>query len=628
MPKSLTVKNFYKGLIDNIEDYSIPHGAYSRVQNWVTKGDKAELRRGLKMIGSADAGAGKSRIYVAENKSTQVKFRARGKKLEYYNETTELWIEIGTDVLVESGEDVSFAQYHGLAGDQVWAGNPYVLLKIMIANPGDYADMYNSTINYKGYIGIADNRMDLWGRLEDNSGLYQSHVDEQNFIDIAAENIGTGNAVDKTFAATLGFKSGGAKRTCFAIVVTDGVEIFTDNFDGTLTGDKGGTGTINYMTGVISVTFKTAPAGSQAITCDYSYEDSTDGGIADFRYSATRVAGEGDVFRQDEGGELMNVLNFKNIKYCFHRHSIWSLELTADDTNAINQVFRKNAGTEFWRIPVPTGDGIYYIDTSDDKDPKVRLLTFDTNTAEVMPIPISDNIDLTDYRFDEACGFQFGDMVIFIIRHKDHSYNDTQIIYYRAGINKGAWDKINYNAENFAIYDGTLICGTSLNNNVYELFSGLDEDESEIPNFVEFNLTDLDLEYLKKLKQFIVIGEIGPDQKIKVSMAFDNGAFVEVGGSDVANVHTYAIQGDGSYVDKGQKVSVGAMVLGKKEVGGGGNQGDIPAYHYMKRIKLFQDRFEKVKVRLEAVELGYASVSEFRYFDIRIKAQKIPSKYR
>lgn len=51
-----------------------------------------------------------------------------------------------------------------------------------------------------------------------------------------------------------------------SVVVTDGVETFTDNSDGTLTGSAGGTGTVNYWTGAISVTFFAAPAlGAEVI---------------------------------------------------------------------------------------------------------------------------------------------------------------------------------------------------------------------------------------------------------------------------------------------------------------------------------------------------------------------------
>ena len=45
--------------------------------------------------------------------------------------------------------------------------------------------------------------------------------------------------------------------------------MFTDDAAGVLTGDQGGTGTVNYTTGAISVTFNTAPTNGQAIQASF-----------------------------------------------------------------------------------------------------------------------------------------------------------------------------------------------------------------------------------------------------------------------------------------------------------------------------------------------------------------------
>ena len=50
-----------------------------------------------------------------------------------------------------------------------------------------------------------------------------------------------------------------------SVIVTDGVEVFGDNADGTLTGSQGGSGTINYTTGAYTVVFNTAPPLDAAI---------------------------------------------------------------------------------------------------------------------------------------------------------------------------------------------------------------------------------------------------------------------------------------------------------------------------------------------------------------------------
>lgn len=50
-----------------------------------------------------------------------------------------------------------------------------------------------------------------------------------------------------------------------SVIVDDTVEVFTDDGLGVLTGDQGGTGTVVYSTGAISVTFVTAPVSGQGI---------------------------------------------------------------------------------------------------------------------------------------------------------------------------------------------------------------------------------------------------------------------------------------------------------------------------------------------------------------------------
>ncbi len=614
------IENFFKGIIDSIEAKAIPRGASSRSLNFVTRGDHIELRRGMARLNTTEdtsAGGITGGIVTERDDGTQIIFASHGKKVVYYNPTTEELEECGSDILGADadGEDVSFAEYKSDAGTQVFFSSPNSgLFKIMVANPTDVITLYDSTKNYKGKIAIKQNRMFLWGRVKDAAGLYLSHIDERARTTVTSENIGTGNAVLKTFAETLDFKAAGAKRSCFGIEVTDGTETFTDDYCGVLTGSLGGTGTINYATGAISVTFKTAPAGSQAITCTYQWEDPTNGGIADFTYSATRVAGEGDIIRQDDGGAMQNVLPIKDIEYCLHRRKTWTFQSTADDTNALNQIYRAKVGLPNWRAAAATGDGIYLIDDSDEKDPKLRLMTYDSaGSGEVIPVPISDNLDLADYLFDHAVVFEWGDYILIACRTTNSNYNNTVIVYDKVW---KSFDKHDYWVNWFGIYGGTLIAGDSLSNNIYTLFSGFDDDDSLITGYWEGNEDNLDIENLKKVKRLVLQGAIQIDQSFKVSMSVDNSKYTEVG----------TVEGSGSYVDRGQSISVGATTVGSHEIGGGGS--GVSAYNYVKEIKLRLDKFERIKIKFEPIGIGYMSISLMKYKDIRIKANKLPKRYR
>lgn len=89
-------------------------------------------------------------------------------------------------------------------------------------------------------------------------------LDENDVLvpyEIDSKTIGTGNGTNKTFAATLDqqlIQPG-------SVVVTDEVETFSDDGSGNLIGDAAGTGTINYVTGAISVTFNTAPTNTTPV---------------------------------------------------------------------------------------------------------------------------------------------------------------------------------------------------------------------------------------------------------------------------------------------------------------------------------------------------------------------------
>jgi len=85
---------------------------------------------------------------------------------------------------------------------------------------------------------------------------------------VNSEAYGTGIGSGKIFthtAANIPLRAG-------SVIVTgpgSPHETFTDNGAGILTGDKGGTGTVSYTTGEISVTFHSDPTG--AITCSYYF---------------------------------------------------------------------------------------------------------------------------------------------------------------------------------------------------------------------------------------------------------------------------------------------------------------------------------------------------------------------
>lgn len=84
-------------------------------------------------------------------------------------------------------------------------------------------------------------------------------------FDTAQELTADGNNSDTEF----GFSLGGPVVPG-SVSVSDGVETFADDGFGSLVGDAGGSGSVNYQTGAVLATFNTAPADTEDIVvCGY-----------------------------------------------------------------------------------------------------------------------------------------------------------------------------------------------------------------------------------------------------------------------------------------------------------------------------------------------------------------------
>lgn len=122
--------------------------------------------------------------------------------------------------------------------------------------------------NTKGGISEADNLIETF-----NEWYSAEYVDEESFA--------TGDASRKAFSGNLSWTPVRPLDTDygFSVSITDGTETFTDNGSGTLTGDAGGSGTINYTTGEVSLTFHAAPGAGDSITATYYYNSESNSAV-------------------------------------------------------------------------------------------------------------------------------------------------------------------------------------------------------------------------------------------------------------------------------------------------------------------------------------------------------------
>lgn len=609
------IEIFGKGIINfGIEADKIPRGSASNSLGWRTRDTSIELIRGKVLFGGEETVVDKVRGYHIgfKNDGTPVHFRKINTTIQFFNTTTSLWVDVVTGLTASAF--YSFADFTTVAGTFVFATGVDGVFKIHTANPESFTDLTDTTKSPTGSSDygknvISESRMFAFDLEKNRAGLYLSHIDEANYTTVSSEAIGASGSVNYT--GTLAFKAGDSDRTSFAVVFTDGTQTMTDDRNGGFTGD--GTGTIDYTTGVFDITFDATT--TEAVTADYQWEDSNDGGITDFTFSATRVAGEGDFFPQEVGGaRIQNVHPFDNKYYSIKDRSVYELDLTADDTNATNNVFNSNIGSLNHNSSTPTSKGIMILDTSNPQKPQLIRLSFNITGDKLIPNELAPNFDFSKYTFDECVMRTFGEDIVFT--GKEGSTVNNRVFRFNSRLN--SVDVHEYHVQTLAEDAGVLYIGDSLTRSTYKLFDGFDDDEFVINNFWEGKDERFGTDNLKRYREIDLKGFIAIDQSIQVFTVYDGGGENLVG----------TIQGTASYVDRSQARTIGSTELGENEIGGGGS-GQI-AFFYYRRLKVNTPRFGRYKIKFKAIGIGFASVSFIDEKRVQLSAhsRKIPHKYR
>ena len=617
----LETDKFRYGTVNYPEPQDIPRGAAYDALNFITRGSKVETRNGYEDYGPEINGSSKATIFTAHTwDGAELVYKASGDSLYYDSDGEGTWVEVGTNILAgNNGETISFAEYFSPAGAQLWVSSTHTdLIKILTANPGSYKSQYNSSKNFKGIISIKKSRMTLWNYLTGALGkttkntIQGSYIDAQKYTTVSNESIGAPGS--QTYSGTLATITG--VLTAFAVVITDGHEQFVDDYMGNLVGSLGGTGTINYTTGAYSVSFATVAIGP--VVASYEYEDSTNNGIADFSHDEPRTAGQGFALPQATGGPIKMLLTIDGDEYAIHERNAWIVSISDDDTTVRNEVFREQLGILSEQGAVATADGIYYVDTS--SKPKVSLLTLDPISSLILPRDLSSTIlDLSGLVFDNCIAYQWDVFILFACRTLDSIVNNRVILLNTeiSGSNGVyVYDFMDFYAQSFATKDGTLLAGDSITASVYRLFANFDDNDS-IPNYYwKGGIDDYGIPTLKRARKMWYEGEIDINQEVGVFVAPDRGSEVQIG----------TISGSGVYVDTGQAVLVGSLIVGYNAIGGGGN--GKTAFHYLCEIRMKLGKYQNRQIIFRPTGIGYFSFSRITDHDIVFHQDKLPQRYR
>lgn len=612
----MPLERFGKGVINlGIEADKIPLGAASDSLGWRTRDTSIELIRGKILFGGEETAVDKVKGYHIgyKNDGTAVHFRKINTTIQYYNTTTELWVNTVTGLTASAF--YSFGDYTTVAGTFVFATGVDGCFKIHTANPESATTLNDTTKSPTGTSDygkniISESRMFAFDLEANRAGLYLSHIDEANNTTVSSEAIGSSGLTNYT--GTLAFKAGDSDRTSYAVVFTDGTQTLTDDRNGGFTGD--GSGTINYTTGAYNITFDSTTTGS--VTADYLWENSNNGGITDFTFSATRIAGEGDFFPQEVGGaRIQNVWAFDNKYYTIKDRSAYELDLTADDTNATNKVFNANIGSLNHNSSAPTSRGIMLMDTSNPNKPQLVRLSFNQTGDKLVPTELAPNFDFSKYNWSECVMTTYGEDIVFTGREGGGTVNN-RVFRYNSRLK--SVDIHEYNVQTMAEDAGVLYVGDSLTRSTYKLFDGFDDDEFTINNFWNGADNRFKTDKLKRFREIELKGFIAIDQSIEVYAIYDGGGENLIG----------TIKGTADYVDKRQSRAIGSIEIGQDEIGGGG-EGQTSFFYYTS-LKVNTPKFGRYKIRFKATGIGFCSISFIDEKRVQLSAHgnKIPHKYR
>jgi hypothetical protein len=610
---------FTKGIHNLLSDELIPEDSARDSMNWVTRDGKIELVYGRQSQGAEGASGknyGEHTAYMVNG--TAVRFRKVTTKIQYLNGDT--WTDVITG-LVEG--DCTFANYQSLAGAFVYIFDPNNgIYKICTANPASYASLYVEATNFKGYGLIEKGRTILWGRKEDPTGLYGSWIDNQAgvsgstgvYTTITDEVLGSGDGTNKVFSGTLAFKAGGATRTCHALKITvTGGEVLTDDFNGVLTGNNGATGTINYMTGAWAITFDTAPASaSNNIKCTYQWENSNLRGVTDFQKSATRLAGQGFMIRQDEGGDAIKaVLPYDGSYISLKARSAYQFTLDAADLNPNNQLIRSDIGVSSLRAGVSTSTGVVFLNTANPTKPNLHILERNPYGDYFTTKPLFEQFDFSKYDHSDVMVGSWDNYILVGTKY-DSSENNRLLM---CNMKTGTVDQTDYGIRTMTKDGGFVYGGDPVSQSSYELFTGFDDVGLAIDNYWISSANLLKSPKLKKVRRTRFIGQIDPNQIIAVYISRDNGDWLKVG----------TIRGDQDYVDYTTSYAVGTTMAGGTTIGG---DDEVPVYRFYMELKLRGEKFRKRAIKFVAEGIGYVSIQQIEDFDVLHYEDRLPRANR
>lgn len=395
------------------------------------------------------------------------------------------------------------------------------------------------------------------------------------------------------------------------------LELFEDGGNGILKSTFGSSGTINYVSGAFTI-------NTQAPIPNTLNIDS----ICFLGIPGVVTFAPG--FWAQFGGPIKAVKFFSNALYQFHTINTWLINLgfaSATSTTGTNgqEQYRQNLGTSFFRAAYEKGEGILFLDDTEQNNPHFRILQF-TNTTAIEPEDLSEDMDFSGYDPSTCAISSIGNYDFIslqsIVNGASKGHNDTTFL--RNNIS-GFYDKTDFRISVMDTYNGAVIAGDTISQNVFQLFTGQDDDGAPINANWDSGKMNLGFMGLKQFGLFHIEGFIGPSQVLNIYAQWDSGKYVLIG----------SVYGNGKYVNMNNSIVIGQGIGGNNTIGGTGN-GQLTGYYFTQDIPVWTPLFQYVSIRfVPGTDLSAKPVKPtfgalqinagWGFRDCRIKSVKSPA---
>lgn len=313
----------------------------------------------------------------------------------------------------------------------------------------------------------------------------------------------------------------------------------------------------------------------------------------DFSFSATRVAGEGGIVDNPEGGGAVTGLGIQeDTIYMMKKDILKTLTFTQDGTDlpVISTLLQApNVGPNYSLAPFKIDNQVYYMTA----EGAIKSATRVENLTSVQAVQISDPIVsyMKTLGFDTPAGIFFKQKAYIAVKSTNSTYNDVVLVY---NFQKSAWEApiVGWNVNCWTIYNNELYYGSSLNPETYKIDEDrFDDNDNPYETVARFAFNNVgEPAFPKQMSSIFLEGYISQNTTITIT------ALYNYEGSQETRTTTLSGTDSDYIVSSGDSTGLGLYGLGGEPLG---SIADVPSDLQKFRVYLQTERQPFYEMSLE-----------------------------